>query len=76
MMLNKTMKEVLTEANGWLPAQVAFQNCGVGDGATTEDIELLYGELRELFLNGELEVEPELDGNDRKLFDRIRLRAI
>jgi type I restriction enzyme S subunit len=76
MTLDKNLEQVLTESDGWVPAQAAFHRCGVGDGTPTEDIEQLYAQLRELDTAGKLEVEAEVDGHGRKLYDRIRLRAV
>jgi type I restriction enzyme, S subunit len=39
MALKKNIKEALVEAGDWIPAQIAFQTCGISDGASTEDIE-------------------------------------
>ena len=72
----KKLEQVLTEAGDWISAQIAFQRCGVSDGASTEQIEKLYGELRELDISGMLEVEAVNDDQERKLFDRIRLRTV
>lgn len=71
----KNLEEVLTEAGDWVSAQDAFQRCGIGSGATTEDIEQLYAELRKLDKTGRLEAEPVNDDQGRKLHDRLRLKA-
>lgn len=72
---DKSLEQVLTEAGDWVPAQTAFQRCGVGDGTPTEEIERLYVELRELDTAGKLEAEAVIDDSGRKIYDRIRLRA-
>lgn len=74
MMSDRSLEQVLMEAGDWVPAQTAFQRCGVGDGATTEDIELIYVQLRELDTTGKLETEAVTDDSGRKIYDRIRLR--
>lgn len=76
MISDKSLKQVLMEADDWIPAQLAFQRCGVADGTPTEAIERIYVELRELSTTGELETEAVTDDVGRKLYDRIRLRAI
>lgn len=76
MTLGKNLEQVLTEADDWIPGQTAFQRCGIGDGATTEDIERLYAQLRDLDRAGKLEAEAVTDSLGRKLYDRIRLKAI
>lgn len=65
--------EVLAEAGDWVPAQEAFQRCGVADGAETDDVEALYAELRDLDKAGRLAVEAVTDTQGRKLHDRLKL---
>lgn len=76
MTSDRNLEQILIEAADWVPAQTAFQRCGIGDGASTEDIELLYGQLRDLDKAGKLEVEAVLDNQGRKIYDRIRLKAV
>jgi type I restriction enzyme S subunit len=76
MEIERTLEQVLTEAKNWLPAQDVFQRCGIGDGASTEEIERLYSELRDLDLAGKLETEAVNDDQGRKIYDRIRLKAV
>lgn len=45
------LKDVLTEAEDWLPAQEIFRRCGVVDGTETDRIEQIYAELREIDRN-------------------------
>ena len=71
----KTMEQVLTEFGDWVPAQTAFQRCGIGDQAPTEEIEQLYAELRDLDSAGRLDAEAVTDDHGRKRFDRLRLKA-
>ena len=71
----KNLQEALTEAGDWTSAQDAFQRCGIGQGATTEEIEVLYAELRQLDKDGMLETEAVSDKQGRKLHDRLRLKA-
>jgi type I restriction enzyme, S subunit len=65
--------DVLAEAGDWVPAQEAFRRCGVADGALTDQIELLYAELRALDKSGRLTVEAVTDAKGRKLHDRLKL---
>lgn len=76
MGVDRKLEQVLIEAKDWLSAQAAFQHCGIGDGASTEQIERLYSELRELDRAGKLEVEAVNDEHGRKIFDRIRLKVV
>ena len=76
MPVDKTLEQVLSEADDWVPAQTAFQRCGIGDGAPTEDIERLYAQLRRLDTVGKLEAQAVTDSEGRKLYDRIRLKAV
>jgi type I restriction enzyme S subunit len=69
----KTLIEVLAEAGNWLPAQEAFRRCGVSDGASTDEIEAIYSELRQLDQTKKLEVNTVYYDDGRKQFDRIRL---
>ncbi|MDT3401082.1 type I restriction enzyme S subunit [Mucilaginibacter terrae] len=69
----KKLLDVLSEADEWLAAQEAFQRCGIRLDSTTEEIEPLYAELRALDKKGMLAVQPVLDSEGRKLFDRIKL---
>jgi type I restriction enzyme S subunit len=75
MAVTKTMEQVLTQAGDWVPAQTAFQRCGVGDQAPIEEIEQLYAELRDLDKAGRLDAEAVTDDGGRKRFDRLRLKA-
>ncbi len=74
--LERNLERVLIAADDWLPAQTAFQRCGIGDGASTEDIEHVYAQLRELERAGRLEAKAVTDKVGRKLYDSIRLRAV
>ncbi len=71
----KNLQEALAQAGGWISAQDAFQRCGIGPGASTEEIEALYSELRRLDKQGKLETEAVNDKQGRKLHDRLRLKA-
>jgi len=73
--LGKKLQEVLAEEGDWIDAQDAFERCGVADGASTEFIEGLYAELRELDLDRRLAVEPVMDSQGRKTHDRLKLVA-
>jgi len=41
----QNLEQVLAEAGDWISAQDAFQKCGIGGAATTEEIEKIYAEL-------------------------------
>ena len=71
----KNLEQVLTEARDWLSAQDAFQQCGIGGNATTEEIEKVYAELRTLDKAGKIDAEPVNDKQGRKLYDRLRLKV-
>lgn len=71
----KNLEQVLAEAGDWISAQDAFQQCGIGGAATTEEIEKFYAELRKLDKAGRLEAEPVNDDQGRKLHDRLRLKV-
>lgn len=71
----KNLEQVLAEAGDWIPAQDAFQECGIGGSATTEEIEKIYAELRKLDKAGRIEAEPVNDDQGRKLHDRLRLKV-
>lgn len=73
--MTKTLIEVLTESGDWLPAQEAFKRCGMSDGATTDEIEAIYSQLRQLDQANKLEVNTVYFDDGRKQFDRIRLLA-
>lgn len=72
----KNLEQVLAETNDWIPAQNAFQLCGIGDGSSTEDIEQIYAQLRDLHAVGRLESKVVVDDQNRKLHDLIRLRDV
>jgi type I restriction enzyme, S subunit len=69
----KKLIDVLAEAGDWVPAQEAFRRCDVADGASTDQIETLYAELRALDKAGRLAVKPVTDAQGRKLYDKLRL---
>ena len=69
----KSLLQVLSEADDWLPAQEVFQRCGIGNGADMEKIEQIFSELRSLDQDKKLLAEPILDSNGRKIQDRLRL---
>jgi len=65
--------DVLAEAGDWIPAQEAFHRCGVADGTLTDQVEVLYAELRALDKAGRLAVDTVKDSQGRKLHDRLKL---
>ncbi|ANT48867.1 restriction endonuclease subunit S [Mesorhizobium amorphae] len=71
----KNLEQVLAQAGDWISAQDAFQQCGIGGAATTEEIENIYAELRKLDKAGRIETEPVNDDQGRKLHDRLRLKV-
>jgi type I restriction enzyme S subunit len=71
----RKLKDVLTEAGDWISAQEAFRRCGVVDGASTDRIEELYVELRELDKARQLAVEAVTDEKGRKSGDKLKLLA-
>jgi type I restriction enzyme, S subunit len=71
--VSRKLIDVLTEAGDWLPAQEAFRRCGIADSATTEQIEDLYSELRRLDKENRVIVEPVVDANGIKQYDRLRI---
>jgi type I restriction enzyme S subunit len=62
-----TLLEVLTSEGEWIDAQEAFKKCGVKKNTSTDDIEKLYLELRELVRKGQVEVQR----NDK--MDKLRI---
>lgn len=71
--MKKNLIEVLRDANGWMTSQEIFHCCGVVDDAQTETIELIYSQLRELDKAGQLVVEPVMDSQGRKIYDKLKL---
>jgi type I restriction enzyme S subunit len=65
--LMNTLLEVLTAENDWIDAQDAFRKCGVEKNTSTDEIEKIYLELRELLINGKVKVEK----NNK--VDRLRI---
>ena len=51
------LETVLKASQDWISAQAAFRKCGVSDGATTDQVEALYMELRELVIAKKVLVE-------------------
>ncbi|HET6432558.1 restriction endonuclease subunit S [Dyella sp.] len=73
IVMAKKLVAVLGEAGDWMSAQDVFRHCGVGDGAETDQIEILYAELRALEKAGLLAVDTVKDAQGRKLHDRLKL---
>lgn len=69
----RSLIEVLAEAGDWIPAHEAFSRCGVAAGTTTDQIEVLYAELRRLDKANLLSVEPVTDAQGIKQYDRLKL---
>ena len=59
----------LTQAGDWISAQEAFRQCGISDGAETDQIEPLYMELRDLVNSGKVIVERRGEEDWLKLKD-------
>lgn len=72
--VTRSLFEVLNETTDWLTAQEVFRLCGVTDGSETDQIEVLYSELRELVQSSLVSVEPVMDEKGRKVYDRLKLR--
>lgn len=71
----RTIVETLVEAKGWLSAQELFERCGVRDGSSTEEVELLYRQLLDLEREDKIEIEEVADPTSgAKQGDRVRLR--
>ncbi|OEF42915.1 restriction endonuclease subunit S [Vibrio cyclitrophicus 1F289] len=60
-----TLLEVLTAEEGLIDAQEAFRQCGIVDGTSTDRIEEIYAELRQLEKSGQVEIERNGDGYDQ-----------
>lgn len=75
LMANKLIN-VLAENSDWITAQRAFHLCGVTDGTSTDRIEELYSELRDLDKAGRLQVDTIHDDQGRKLYDRLKLIGV
>lgn len=73
MKMKRNVKEILKEAGGWIEAQELAEIYGIKFGSTPEDIEPFFAELRELDVQGRLNVEPITDGNGAKVSERLRL---
>jgi len=56
-----TLLEVLKAEDKPMDAQAAFKKCGVVDGATTDRIEEIYTELRQLEKDGQVKIERDGD---------------
>jgi type I restriction enzyme S subunit len=61
------LRDVLTSATDWLSVEEAFRRCGVSDGTSTDRIEELYAELRQLDKAGTLQVRRIGDLDELKL---------
>ena len=55
------LKEVLASTKGWVSAQEAFRQCGIGNGASTDEIEKLYEELKQQVDHQVIKVERRND---------------
>jgi type I restriction enzyme, S subunit len=71
--VTKKLINVLAETKGWLPAQEAFRRCGVLNDPTTDGIEAIYAELRELERSKRVVVEAVRDRHGRKTHDKLKL---
>lgn len=69
----KKLIDVLAEAGDWMTAQEAFRGCGISEGATTERVEAIYAELRELERDKRVAVEPVRNARGMKVYDRLKL---
>ncbi|MEH3119952.1 MAG: restriction endonuclease subunit S [Methylorubrum populi] len=73
--MKRNVTEILSEADDWLPAQEVARLYGLSFGATPEDIEPFYAELRELDVAGQLAVKAVADDRGTKLSELLRLKA-
>jgi type I restriction enzyme S subunit len=71
--MSKKLIDVLTEADDWITAQDAFRLCGIADQATTEQIEEIYKELRELDQSKQLLSRPIKNARGVKKADELKL---
>lgn len=69
----KKLIDVLAEAGDWMTAQEAFRGCGVKEGVTTDFVEAIYSELRELERNKLVLVEAIRNAQGMKTHDRLKL---
>lgn len=68
----QTILEVLQQAKTALTGQELATQCGIAEGATTEQIEAFYDELRRLDLEGKIKIQPDLKINKKQ--DYISLK--
>ncbi|WP_448208668.1 restriction endonuclease subunit S [Azospirillum sp. sgz302134] len=73
--MQRTVEDILREADDWLPSQEVARLYGITSGAPTEAVEPFYTELRKLDASGNLLSEPIRDGAGTKIGDRLRLKA-
>lgn len=62
-----TLLAALTAENGWVDAQEAFKKCGIVDGTSTDRVEEIYSELRQLEKAGRIEIKRSGDYDQLKL---------
>ncbi len=65
----RDLLSALKKAGDWISAQDAFRQCGISDGAETDQIEPLYMELRDLVHSGKVLVERRGEEDWLKLKD-------
>jgi type I restriction enzyme S subunit len=53
--------EVLDKQKGWISAAKAAQELGIGDGSTSDEIEMFYRQLKNFLEDGAIEVERRGD---------------
>ncbi|KZK79373.1 Type-1 restriction enzyme EcoKI specificity protein [Pseudovibrio sp. W64] len=71
----KTVLDALKEADGWLESQRLFQLCGVKDGTSTGEIELIYQQLLDLERQNKIEIKAVRNKDDIKQTDMVRFVA-
>lgn len=74
-MTKRNVAEILSDANDWLPSQEAARLYGITFGASAEDIEPFYAELRSLDAAGQLELKAITDERGIKLGELLRLQV-
>ncbi|KZL28522.1 restriction endonuclease subunit S [Pseudovibrio sp. Ad37] len=71
----KTVLDALKEADEWLESQRLFQLCGVKDGTSTGEIELIYQQLLDLERQNKIEIKAVRNKDDIKQTDMVRFVA-
>jgi type I restriction enzyme, S subunit len=73
--MKRTVLEILQEAKAPVSAQQVAELYGIKEGASPEEVEPFYAELRALDQEGRLVAEPFKDADGVKLGDHLLLKA-